>query len=344
MPLAAAIPSIIGIGGSLLGGIFGSKAADKAASQQATAYNNAYNLNMNATNNALGANTSAIQNSLDAENQWLAPYLNLGTQSASTLADALKPGGSLTSQFSFDPSKVADTPEYQFQLQQGTEAVQNSAAAKGGLFGGNTLRGLTQYSQGLASTAYQQAYNNALNTFQTNRNNTLGALGLGAGLGQTANSQLQGALGQYQQGTLASNAQYQSGVLNSTNDLVGVGNAQARGTIGSNNAWQSAIGGVTGGLQTLSGLIPGAQPGIGPGSDMGNLPGSGMETPGYSMPAPGMPVAPPSMGNYYSDTPMPAPTLPQAPGLTNVQPSANAASPQAAYYNQTLAALRGVAA
>ena len=50
-------------------------------------------------------------------------------------------------------------PSYQFRMDQGMKALQNSAAAKGGLLGGNTLKGIQDYSQGLASTEYGNAYN-----------------------------------------------------------------------------------------------------------------------------------------------------------------------------------------
>lgn len=47
-----------------------------------------------------------------------------------------------------------ESPDYQFRLKEGLDAVQNSAAARGGLYSGNTLRGITDYASDLASQEY----------------------------------------------------------------------------------------------------------------------------------------------------------------------------------------------
>lgn len=52
---------------------------------------------------------------------------------------------------------IEDDPFYQFQLQQGLENVQGSAAAGGSLQSGRTLKAITEFSQGLASQQAQQA-------------------------------------------------------------------------------------------------------------------------------------------------------------------------------------------
>jgi len=54
-------------------------------------------------------------------------------------------------------------PNIDFQIQQVTNAINNSAAAKGGLLSGNTLKGLSDYAQGTAENAYQNAQNAAFN-------------------------------------------------------------------------------------------------------------------------------------------------------------------------------------
>jgi len=53
----------------------------------------------------------------------------------------------------FDVSKL---PGYQFELQQGLGALQNSAASRGQALSGNTIQGVEQFGQGLASTQFQQ--------------------------------------------------------------------------------------------------------------------------------------------------------------------------------------------
>src|SRR5262249_49173751 len=64
----------------------------------------------------------------------------------------------------FDINNWQD-PGYQFRLNEGMKALQNSAAASGGLLSGPTLKALTNYSQGAAS----QEYANAFNRFMQNR-------------------------------------------------------------------------------------------------------------------------------------------------------------------------------
>lgn len=51
-------------------------------------------------------------------------------------------------------ARVASTPGYQFQLDQGTKAIERQGAAAGMLGSGNTLTALTNYGQGLAQNFY----------------------------------------------------------------------------------------------------------------------------------------------------------------------------------------------
>ena len=60
----------------------------------------------------------------------------------------------MLSQLIKNPSSVTSTPGYEFQLQQGLNAVQGSAAAGGMLNSGNTLAALTKYGEDYASTQY----------------------------------------------------------------------------------------------------------------------------------------------------------------------------------------------
>jgi hypothetical protein len=58
------------------------------------------------------------------------------------------------------------TPGYQFQLQQGLQEVNNSAAAKGSLMSGRTLKELNNYAQGQASTGFSDAWNRGQQAYQ----------------------------------------------------------------------------------------------------------------------------------------------------------------------------------
>src|SRR5947208_7303628 len=61
-------------------------------------------------------------------------------------------------------------PGYQFRLQQGENALQNSAAAKGTLLNGATGADIQKYGQDYASNEYGNVYNRALGQFQDRYN------------------------------------------------------------------------------------------------------------------------------------------------------------------------------
>lgn len=112
-----------------------------------------------------------FQASLDTQKPWL----EAGGRGLSQLESGINSGEFETPvgqfqdlQFDFE----AD-PGYQFRMQQGNKAVQASAAARGGLFSGKTGMDLQDYSQGLAS----QEYGNAYGRFQDQRNFNYGKFG-----------------------------------------------------------------------------------------------------------------------------------------------------------------------
>lgn len=117
------------------------------------------------------------------------------------------------------------TPGYQFQMDQGTAAVNALAGARGGLDSGRTRQDLLTFGQGLAN----QEYGNYLNRLS-------GMAGTGfSAAGATANAATNAAAG-------VSNA------------LGGIGNAQSAGAIGAGNAWQNAFGNLAGLSQYQKGV------------------------------------------------------------------------------------------
>jgi hypothetical protein len=111
-------------------------------------------------------------------------------------------------------------PGYAFRMSEGMKALERSAAARGGLLSGGTLKATQRFGQDLASQEYQNAYNRALTQY-----NTTAAL---AGVGQTATNALTGAAGQYGQNAAEA---IQSGAA-----------ARASGYVGGANALTSALG------------------------------------------------------------------------------------------------------
>lgn len=164
MPIVA---GIAGIAGPLIGGIFAKKGADKQAQAALDAQHEANQIQQQ----------QYEQNRAD-----LAPWRNAGGGAVSTLASLTMPGGALFK--NFGAKDFQTDPGYQFRMDQGAQALQRSAAAKGGLFSGGTLKDLTDYNQNFASNEYQNAYNR----FNQNRSTQFNQLASLAGLGQTAAS------------------------------------------------------------------------------------------------------------------------------------------------------------
>jgi hypothetical protein len=108
------------------------------------------------------------------------------------------------------------SPGYQFRLDEGLRGVENSAAARGLLQSGGTLKGIDKYAEGLAA----QDFNDQFNRYMSVASGGQQATQAGAQLGQ------QGA--------------------NSIADLLTqAGNAKASGYMGQANAISQGIGGVT---------------------------------------------------------------------------------------------------
>ncbi len=186
-----AVNAIVGSLNTGIGNIQGAQTAGQNYITSATGQGQA------GISQAVGGANDVLAGVNASEQSNLNPYLQLGQTGVNNLNTALAPGGSLTSQFSFDPTKIAQNPDYQFQLQQGTQAVQRAAAANGTLQGGGTMKALDQFSQGLASNEIGQSYNQALNTFNTNRANAYQSLALPLSLGQQATGQSQSAYQNY---------------------------------------------------------------------------------------------------------------------------------------------------
>lgn len=77
----------------------------------------------------------------------------------------------------FSAPTLADAqnqPGYQFGLQQGQQALENSAAARGTLRGGGTLKDLFGYTNAAAEQNYGNVFNQDLTQYSTNRDNAFG--------------------------------------------------------------------------------------------------------------------------------------------------------------------------
>ena len=183
---AAGIGAVASIGSSLIG----SSAAKSAANTQADAANRAADLQ----------NQQYQQSRADA-----APWREAGGQAIGQLSDMLKPGYDYTT-----------SPGYQFRFGEGQRAVESSAAAKGLLMSGGTLKDLTRFGQGIGAADFTDQFNRTASV---------------AAGGQQVNANL-GSLGAAMAG-------------NAGNAMMSAGQARASGYIGQANSINAGIGNLT---------------------------------------------------------------------------------------------------
>lgn len=124
----------------------------------------------------------------------------------------------------FNYNAYQTDPGVGFRFREGLKALEASKAAGGMLRSGNTLRGITQFGQDLAS----QEYTNAFNRYQAERAARLNPLQSLAGVGQSTAATMAGQAGQFGQ-SMADNAAQ-------------MGNIRASGYMGTANALAGGIG------------------------------------------------------------------------------------------------------
>ena len=204
------------VGSTLVGGLISADASKSAANTQA---------------GAAGAATAEQAREFDAEKEALAPYRDFGAAALPTLRTALglsggdtssSTFGTLTKPFSFD---VSQDPGYQFRLNEGTKALENSAAAGGTQLSGATLKELLKYGQDYASGEYNAAFQRDQATKAQLYGMLSGAVGVGSG---------------------ATTTQVQAGQNTASNigsNIIDAGNASAAGRVGVANAVSGALTG-----------------------------------------------------------------------------------------------------
>lgn len=252
LPLALGVSAAAGLGGAALS----ASASKSAAGTEANAANKAAQIQQTEFNT-----TTANE----------APFLGAGNNALVALMKGLGlgPGGTGTGTLNagvqpWDPSNLQNTPGYQFQLQQGEQALTDQKTATGGVGGGNTLRALVGYGQGLAGTEYQNAFANYLQQQQLQQGvqqQQFGQLQTVAGSGQNAAANL-GALG----------AQTATSI---GNDLTSGASATAASQVGAANAINTGISGISSNF-LLASLLSGG--GASAGSAAGAAAGSGLFT------------------------------------------------------------------
>lgn len=213
----AVIAAGIGAVGAIGGGLIASSGAKKAANAQQQAAQDAQASQERMFQKQIELQEPFRQAGLTAQQQIMQLLGIGGDQNAAGYGSLAKPFG--TEQFEQDPG-------YAFRQTEGMKALERSAAARGGLLSGSTMKGIQRFGQDLASQEYQ----NAFNRYQVERANKLNPLQSLMGAGQSSANTLTGAAGQFGQA--------------SANNALAAGQARASGYVGSANALSSALGGI----------------------------------------------------------------------------------------------------
>jgi hypothetical protein len=171
-------------GASLVGGVLQSNALQRAASTQSDAAQRAIDL----------------QERINRQQTQLnAPFYSAGVTSQNRLLDLLGLSGNKGATGygkyaqDFSMGDFQADPGYAFRLSEGQKALERSAAARGGLISGGSLKAAQRYGQDMGSQEYQNAYTR----YQTNRANQLNPLASLTQSGQSAANFQAGNLGKY---------------------------------------------------------------------------------------------------------------------------------------------------
>ena len=202
--------------GTIGGAIISSQGAKSAANTQAE---------------AAGRATEAQRDIFERQVELQEPFREAGLKGQNRLLELLglsedktAPGFGKYASAEFGMDKFKADPGYAFRMSEGMKALERSAAARGGLLSGATLKGTQRFGQDLASTEFQ----NAFNRYQAERTGTLNPFQALAGVAQTSANTLGQQAGAFGN-AMASN-------------IIGAGNAQAAGQIGQANAFSSGLG------------------------------------------------------------------------------------------------------
>ena len=161
-------------------------------------------------------------------------------------------------------------PGYQFRINQGLQALDRQAAARGGVLGGGQIKAAQQYAQDLASNEYQNAWARRNQEAQQNAQNYYQAAGYNRTVNQDILNQYQQNLQNYEnqrqayanllqnralagQSASTNAAQMlQSNAQGLSSALMGYGSAQAQ------NAWNRGAAmnqGIQSGMGALGGML-----------------------------------------------------------------------------------------
>lgn len=173
MPAPIIVAAGIAAAGAIGGAAISASGANKAAKKQKKAAKKAAQIQQNALKQQTELAKPYVEAGKNAlvEYQKMAPYEDFGMK-----------------QFEADPG-------YNFRMAEGMKALERSAAARGLLQSGPTLKGIQQYGQNLASAEYENAFSRYLTEREARMDpyRYLSGQGQAAAAGQAANVGSSGA-------------------------------------------------------------------------------------------------------------------------------------------------------
>ncbi len=204
---------------SFFGSLFGTDQANAAKSAAQDTY--AKQLQAAQASQAAGNTANAGYQNLSQKFQ---PYEGVGQAAVDPLTRLLQ-----------NPNTVSELPGYQFDFNQGLNAVDRGAAARGRLQSGSTIKAEQRFGQGLADNTLQSQYGRLLGGAQ---------FGLGA-TGNDVNTQGAGLQAQYGGGIAGAGQQYGAAPTIGQGDIAAA-TAQTQALQNLINAGAYAIGGGAG--------------------------------------------------------------------------------------------------
>lgn len=171
-------------------------------------------------------------------------------------------------EFRLTPEQLAQTPGYQFALDQGNRAIQASSAARGGLLSGASVKAAQRFATGLADNTYMnqanvfgQNYNRAATQFgdNYNRQNNLFTTNLAASTALNDQYFTRNISPLFDLAKMGANAGAVTGQIGSDSSraagqfITQGGVAQAAGQMQAGNAWANGIGNASNNLAYMLG-------------------------------------------------------------------------------------------
>lgn len=139
-----------------------------------------------ASRSAAGTQAAAADRAAEGQERMFERQVELSEPWRKAGEQALNKLIPLTDYTPFSMAQFQADPGYGFRMSEGMKALERSAAARGGLLSGATLKGIQRFGQDLGSQEYQ----NAFNRYQAERQARLAPLQSLAGVGQTTAQQI----------------------------------------------------------------------------------------------------------------------------------------------------------